>query len=183
MGQYYKFIILSDNKHNNKEIIVLVINQHHYGNGSKLMEHSYINNDIMNTVEYLIGPEGRYHKSRVVWAGDYSNEEPGEESNLYHLADDYSSYQIVYKNQNYKYIVNHTKKVYVDNRPKVIKENDYNYSIHPLPLLISEGNGSGGGDYDGNNYNLVGTWARNTISMENEIPEGYEELVCDFTEY
>ncbi len=48
MGQYYKFIILGEQKHNNKEIIILVINPHQYGNGAKLMEHSYINNNMMD---------------------------------------------------------------------------------------------------------------------------------------
>ncbi len=185
MGQYYKFIILGEQKHNNKEIIILVINPHQYGNGAKLMEHSYINNNMMNTVEYLIGPEGQFHKSRVVWAGDYAEEEPGEEYNLNRLTDDYSSYRQENVNHNYKYIVNHTKKLYVDYKPTDIKEDSYtnNYRIHPLPLLISEGNGSGGGDYDGNNYHLIGSWARDTISMEHDVPEGYEELVCGFTEY
>ena len=42
MGQYYKVIILADNKKNNKEVIILSINPHNYDSGSKLMEHSYI---------------------------------------------------------------------------------------------------------------------------------------------
>jgi hypothetical protein len=56
-------------------------------------------------------------------------------------------------------------------------------SIHPLPLLICEGNGRGGGDYDGSNYDLCGTWARDVISMEETIPDNYIELICDFYEY
>jgi hypothetical protein len=39
MGQYYKFIILSDTKKNNKEVILLVINPHDFMEGAKLMEH------------------------------------------------------------------------------------------------------------------------------------------------
>jgi hypothetical protein len=51
------------------------------------------------------------------------------------------------------------------------------WQIHPLPLLTCEGNGRGGGDYGGNDQNLVGLWARNTISVSNDIPDGYEELL------
>jgi len=177
MGQYYKFIILADNKKNNKEVILLVINPRDYDNGSKLMEHSYINTNIMNTVEMLISPDGDFHKSRIVWAGDYADED--ESMNLYHLAENYSSYT-TYNNNinniNINYIVNHTKKLYVD---KTKIENE----IHPLPLLIAEGNSRGGGDYHGNNENLCGSWTRDVISIENEIPDNYEELVCDFYEY
>jgi len=180
MGQYYKFIILADNKKNNKEVILLVIHPHNYDHGSKLMEHSYINTNMMNTVEMLISPIGDFHKSRIVWAGDYADEEflneDEEEINLYRLADNYSGFTTCYKKNNYNYIVNHTKKLYVD---KTKIEN----KIHPLPLLIAEGNGMGGGDYSGNNENLCGSWSRDIISMENEILDNYEELVCDFHEY
>ena len=42
--------------------------------------------------------------------------------------------------------------------------------LHPLSLLTAEGNGRGGGDYNGPNMDMVGTWARDVISMENEAP-------------
>jgi hypothetical protein len=179
MGQYYKFIILADNKKNNNEMILLVINPHNYKNGSKLMEHSYIDTDIMNTVEFLIGPDGYFYKSRCVWAGDYADKELNniESENLHRIADNYSSFETIYKNQNYKYIVNHTKKIYID-KTKLTN------NIHPLPLLIAEGNGKGNGDYNGYNYDLCGTWARDIISLENEIPDNnWLELICSFDEY
>ena len=183
MGQYYKFIILGDTKKNDKEVILLVLEPGKYNEGGKLMEHSYINTDIMNTVEYLISKDGQFYKSRIVWAGDYADEEPEEDTeegpmNLYRLSDDYSSYTGQEYHSFGRYIVNHTKKIYVDKERK-----SNNNIIHPLPLLISEGNGSGGGDYSGNNQHLCGSWALNVISMEEEITEGYEELVCDFEEY
>ncbi len=184
MGQYYKFIILAKNKeHNNKEIILCVLEPRSYDTGSKLMEHSYINTKMMNTVEYLISKEGRFYKSRIVWAGDYADEEEGyddeeETSNLYRLADDYSSYTNTVSHSFGRYIVNHTKQLYVDKE----RTSDNNI-IHPLPLLISEGNGSGGGDYSGHNQHLCGSWSRDVISMEDEIPDDYCEVVCDFEEY
>lgn len=168
MGQYYKFIILADDK----EVILLVVKPHDYMNGAKLMEHSYINTDMMNTIEHLIG-HGQFKNSRCVWAGDYADEEENMYENLYRLADNYSSYNMIYKNVNYRYIVNHTQKLYID-------KSKLTNNIHPLPLLISEGNGKGGGDYDGINSELCGTWARNNISMDNEKPENYNEFICLF---
>jgi len=192
MGQYYKVIILADNKKNNNFIIILYINPSKYDCGSKLMEQAYIHTKLLNTVEYLISPSGKFYKSRIVWAGDYADEEKNinnndnqdeydEPMNLYHLAEDYSDYEIsiTHNMSDYKYIVNHTKKQYVDkyqNYTKGINE------IHPLPLLVSEGNGQGGGDYFGNNKELCGTWSRDFISVEKEIPEDYTKLNCDFSE-
>jgi hypothetical protein len=188
MGQYYKFIILANSAKNysNKECIILVLDPRSYDAGSKLMEHSYLNTKIMNTVEYLISKHGKFYKSRIVWTGDYADEEPEEEDteegpmNLYRLADDYSSYTGIISKSFGRYIVNHTKKLYVDKERKL---NDNYNKIHPLPLLIAEGNGRGGGDYSGQNQHLCGSWARDVISMEEEIIEGYEEFVCDFEEF
>jgi hypothetical protein len=58
----------------------------------------------------------------------------------------------------------------------------YAYVIHPLPLLTAEGNGRGGGDYRGNYNNLCGIWSRDSISVANEVPEGYTALECNFRE-
>jgi hypothetical protein len=69
----------------------------------------------------------------------------------------------------YTYIVNHTKRVYVKKGT----------GVHPLPILTAEGNGRGSGDYEGQNMDLVGTWARDVISMENEAPD-YTLVACEF---
>ena len=71
MGQYYYPIVLSaDGK------IVVWMLAHRYGNGLKLTEHSFIGNNFVSTFEFGLSPEGIYHKSRVVWAGDYADNEP-----------------------------------------------------------------------------------------------------------
>jgi hypothetical protein len=54
--------------------------------------------------------------------------------------------------------------------------------IHPLSLLTAEGNGRGGGDYRGAHEDLVGSWARDVISVEREAPAGFTELECEFSE-
>jgi hypothetical protein len=66
-------------------------------------------------------------------------------------------------------------KQYVD-KERVFPDKD-GWKIHPLPLLTCEGNGRGGGDYGGIDRYLVGLWARNRISVSNDIPDGYEELL------
>jgi hypothetical protein len=78
----------------------------------------------------------------------------------------------------YRFIVNHTKKLYVDKNLGLTGS----YDFHPLPLLTADGNGRGGGDYRGDDLELVGQWARDIISLELEAPLGYEELVCEFGE-
>jgi hypothetical protein len=168
MGQYYLVVILAEKS--DKENIRTYLDASMYDNGVKLVEHSYMNNNFMKIVENLIGPNGMFYRSRLVWAGDYADAEPNSEKNLHSMCDTKDPF--VYRGElaSYTYIVNHTKKVYIK------KSGD----VHPLPLLTAEGNGRGGGDYhDGSNMEMVGTWARDVISMENEAPE-YTLIECVF---
>jgi hypothetical protein len=186
MGQYYIVIFLAEKNTKEKEYIRLYIEPHRYDSGNKLMEHSYVENTMMKSIETLLCPEGIFYKSRVVWAGDYADsEEDGD--NLYNMteyvenANKYLKELPTLTENCYRYIVNHTKKQYVD-KEKCNKSSS-GYTIHPLALLTNESNGLGGGDYHGTNEALCGTWARDTISVENSIPDGFTELVCDFEEY
>jgi hypothetical protein len=177
MGQYYKALILAE-KTDKKEFIRASIESYTYGSGSKITEHSYIDGIYMTAVEYVLCPLGMFYKSRIVWAGDYAENEPELNQNLYNLSENKIYIPILPKNCNeivkkYRYIVNHTKKQYVDKKDKI---------LHPLSLLTAEGNGAGGGDYRGSNEILVGSWARDIISIDEEIPENYTELVCEFIE-
>ena len=147
-----------------KEYIRTFLNPLMYNNGTKLMEHSYIGNNFINVVENLIGPSGMFYKSRLVWAGDYADAEPNSENNLYTMCETKTPFVSTEPIVSYTYIVNHTKKVY-------IKKNNDMHSMHPLPLLTAEGNGRGGGDYRGPNMDMVGTWARDVISMEKDAPD------------
>jgi len=167
MGQYYLAVILAEKS--DKEYVRTYLDPLMYDNGMKLVEHSYIGNNFMNVVENLIGPNGMFYKSRLVWAGDYADKEPDSEKNLHTMCEEKSPF--VYKDNvaSYTYIVNHTKKVYVKKRS----------GVHPLSLLTAEGNGRGGGDYHGPNMDMVGTWARDVISMENEAPD-YTLIHCVF---
>ena len=159
MGQYYYLVILAEKS--GKEYIRTYVDPSMYYNGVKLTEHSYIGSGFMTIVENLIGPTGMFYKSRLVWAGDYADAEPNSEYNLHGMCDAKEPCASTNASVSYTYIVNHTKKVYIE------KKGDF----HPLPLLTAEGNGRGGGDYRGPNMDMVGTWARDVISMENDAPD------------
>ena len=187
MGQYYIAIILEGEKNPNDpsledgntikpEAIKLYMVSYRYWNGAKLMEHSYLDNNFVKQFEYHLTKDGMFYKSRAVWAGDYADNEPNLDTNLYHIADNnfpdkiYGSSETITKN--YRYILNHDKKQYVDKKKYKV--------LHPLPLLIAEGNGRGGGDYRGPFKEDIGIWARDVISVDEEIPEGYEESDAGF---
>lgn len=179
MGQYYYPIVLDEN---GKKIIVWM-NAHNYSNGAKLTEHSYLGNNFVSTFEFGLSPEGPYYKSRVVWAGDYADKEPDQEDNLYHMCNEYKMINPQEKDTTkYRYIINHSKKQYVNKSNVPTTRVDYkNWELHPLPLLTCEGNGRGGGDYR-DDAPIVGTWARDIISVDEVKPEGFEELVFDLVE-
>jgi len=175
MGQYYYPIILSaDGK------IVVWMCAHNYRNGLKLTEHSYLGNNFVSTFEYGLSPDGPHHKSRVVWAGDYADADPNQENNLYRMCDEYNMINPQEKDTTiYRYIINHSKKQFVDKMASKAEEEGMKY--HPLPLLTCEGNGRGGGDYRGDSP-LIGSWARDVISVEVEAPADYKELMFDLLE-
>lgn len=66
MGQYYIPVIVLGNK------IKKAFYSHAYGNGLKLMEHSYIGNNFVNAVLHEIF-EGPLGAQRLVWLGDYAD--------------------------------------------------------------------------------------------------------------
>jgi hypothetical protein len=109
-----------------------------------------------------------------------------DDKNLYHMCDDLPKLQIKPKpvdNTLYPYIVNHTRKEFVDKR----KNKAYNKMTaifeHPLPLLVCETATGGGGDYSGERECDVGIWARDVITMEHQHPgDEYNEFVVGFRE-
>ena len=180
MGQYYKPIILGNGKV--KATIKAWMYSHDYGSGLKLMEHSWMLNGFVGAFESQLIPGAKHYKSRVVWAGDYADEETNSKTNLYSRCSDKT--QIAPAStvlpDEYRFIVNHTKKEYVDKREVI--DND-GWRIHPLPLLTCEGNGRGGGDYGyPDNNNIVGSWARDVISVEKTYPNDFTKICFDLVE-
>lgn len=89
------------------------------------------------------------------------------------------------------WLLNHDKGLAVDKR-KVPKGED-GWRAHPLPLLTCEGNGRGGGDFHteenyirtGNNkgdFQLIGSWARDRVSLSKTLPKGFTVVRFDLTE-
>lgn len=176
MGQYYLAVNIDDMEH---------VSPHQYDNGAKLMEHSYIGNNFVEAVEFLLLDTGesknRWSGKRIVWAGDYADREPGEGENFYTLAKGPGLQMLIEAvPSNYFYIINHDKKEYLDKR-KCPLYDKWDLQIHPLPLLTAEGNGRGGGDYRRDN-DLVGSWARNRISVSWVVPDDFIEITPNFTE-
>lgn len=178
MGQYYRPII--GHKENGKFVIDAAIRPLDYDNGMKLMEHSYIGNAVTGAIENLLGQNGQFNGSQLVWAGDYADNEKGR-NNLYDLCVNSKCIKNV-KSKHYRYAVNVTKGEYV-NMDKV-QPDTYGYRIHPIPLLCAEGNGRGCGDYHGTQIELIGTWARDEITFtDNETDVAkLKELDTNFKE-
>jgi hypothetical protein len=183
MGQYYK-PVNCDNlewllSHSYKEFYTRSDNTRiKIGTGLKLMEHSYLGNKFCLAVESLLIPTGLWYRNRIVWAGDYAEED------WYDRATDdkeiHPKSLSIKTAAQYQYIINHTKKEFVDKK-KVLTVNGW--AIHPLPLLTSMGNGQGGGDFYGEDPGcLVGSWAKDSISIEKEISSNYTEIIFDLTE-
>jgi len=175
MGQYYIALILGEKRTAaDKEIIRYALDPANYANGMKLVEHSYVGNQFLDVVEFLLSENGMFYKSRLVWAGDYADPESDGEHNLQSAKHPEQCFfpgipeACISYAKGLRYIVNHTKHQYVDKSK---------HTYHPLSLLTAEGNGRGGGDYYGVGEEHVGTWARDIISMESEPPaEGYALL-------
>ena len=83
---------------------------------------------------------------------------------------------------NGKFLVNHTKKVYLDCDAYQKRSIDKNgRCIHPLPILTAIGsNELFHGDYQGINADVVGNWCWDTISVEDSIPVGYKPVEYTF---
>ena len=162
--------------------------------GLKLMEHSWIGNDFCNGVLEAIWDK----PARVAWVGDYADDE-------YDFDEYYTEavYEAVWGEKNAPelpfdkvpsihksgFLVNHDKGQYVDlaRYAKVSAfsptwDEDGVWVTHPLPLLTAIGNGRGGGDYQGINMNMVGSWSMDMLSFTEEIRGYMDEVLIPFIE-
>ncbi len=123
MGQYYMPTLIA------KDGTISTLYSHHYDNGLKLMEHSYIGNNFVNAVCTQIWK----NPMKVAWIGDYSDipwegtytryisrdnfEEIcgnvwGSGRNQFYITP--KPYAHVSMRNRRRYLVNHTTKEYVD---------------------------------------------------------------------
>lgn len=179
MGQYYHPISIE------KEQYVL---SHDFENGLKIMEHSWIGNNFVNVVMNMISKGGKWFKTKIVWAGDYAEVEEGLDVNLYKKFYDNQmpkkdlAHEEQHKNQN-RYLVNLTKKEYIDLKKTEKNKNKWGWSIHPLPLMTCEGNGQGGGDFFGGDPDgLVGSWSRCVVVAQKTKPRNCKEIIFNLVE-
>lgn len=89
------------------------------------------------------------------------------------------------------YFLNLDKKLYVDRTKLPITDfylspeyGETLYVVEPMTLLLSVGNGLGGGDYWTKNGSeqYVGDWALDRCKTSDTIPDGFSELVPNFLE-
>lgn len=192
MGQYYRCLLTDANGK------MVAYNRSVDGEYqmAKLMEHSWWSNIFVGTIcnKLYMSPH------RVAWVGDYAfgtEELDFDQRKLGRIcgaAWSGDGYEVKFAplSLDYAYLVNHSKKQYVDSIDYKKKSrgtgDDADWIIHPLPLLTAIGNGLGLGDYncpsEDSTVDLVGSWADDIIEVvkyEN-IPEGYEKLNCVFKE-
>lgn len=174
MGQYYKAVNLDQN---------IAVSPWDCDHGAKLMEHSYIGANITNTVMLLLG--GKWKNSRIVWAGDYADDEKcyrdvkiESNSNLYSRTLRTLPFTPSPTNPP-RYLINHDRREFID--ITAIPRATSGVSLHPLPLLTADGNGRGGGDFRGTDPR-IGTWARQHLSAGAQPPYGYTPTNGHFSE-
>jgi hypothetical protein len=216
MGQYYRAVSI-----NRKQ----AVSPYDYDNGAKLMEHSFLTNSYLNVVMMLLSAGGAWHKTRLVWAGDYSEQKQDELipakvkaayskwydktepeyalkypenriPNLYNLVTKMGKngkipsfgFQVIRPAEPtqedvklLRFIVNHTKKEFVDLTKCPKDKKNFGWELHPLSLLTCDSFGSGGSYHGENKYR--GTWVGDVISAEPFMPAiDFKEIKPNFKE-
>lgn len=126
--------------------------------------------------------------------GIYNQKENGYYKTLYSFASDNFKELGVKKlnKEEYKYIYNHKRKEFIDLRHCPLawlykEKQKYNVvTIAPISLLLALGNGMGGGDYFGNNNELVGKYIADIENLEitkEPLNIGYKEFRPEFYEW
>ena len=176
MGQYYKAI----NLNNSEDFRDMEFVQ---PDSMKLMEHSWVGNNFVGTIMNLMTHGNPWHKSQVVWAGDYYDEDG--EIDYYSIVPKKGKKMKVIeplseKQQRSCFLINYSKNQYVS-YAKLPRGKD-GWMVNPLPLLTALGNGRGGGDYfEGKpDFDKVGIWAKDILAIDFVVPDGFEELVVRF---
>jgi hypothetical protein len=174
MGQNYLAVVIDESAD-----IVAFINPWDCKGGAKMKEVARMGNSFLDALTAAISPGGAYYKTRLVLAGMYASAKDAggqqvEGSLDVHVGQNLYEKCMMKANEAKQarlekcdkveepcsFIVNHTQKCFVDLAA-------YRGDYHPLPLLISEGNGRGGGDVQSGSP-FIGAWARDVISMEKD---------------
>ena len=205
MGQYYNPCILKKNWKTANNPVRVSLKCYDYGNGAKLMEHSYIGNSFVRSIEFLLA--NTFKGYPFVWIGDYADkvETRTGTHDIYtdasrFIYEDYDSPNNDNKSKAYDALKNTIPAMpewkegqvwnpyetipyykYLVNYSKkeycIIPKNKKGYQVHPLPLLTCSGNGRGGGDYHLED-SRIGMWAYDKIGITNDKAEieNFEEI-------
>jgi hypothetical protein len=166
MGAYFKAVLLKADRTTIDKFSV----SWDYNDGAKLKEHSYIGKEFVSAFESMLFQK----KQRVVWACDNAPNCKLRRTKVYHRCTDDKLVKptVSIREIHRRFIINHTKKIYIDKSK--LKPNPQGLTIHPLPLLTAEAQGIV------ENYGIqddkIGTWARNVIEVNYEAPKGYKEV-------
>lgn len=200
MGQYYNATRISNNE---KTVYNLQVNRKRKTwNGLKITEHSWWYNDFMVAFSATLVNSPAY----VAWVGDYTeitdetiknkwNDEAignfvrdmfvEEEKFVFEKGVKISPYRNKNPLNKYKYLVNHTKKVYIDLKEYCANSLHDGWCLHPLSLLTATSNDKGCGDFHNCPSNIgyahVGTWCFDLIEISNNNYD-YEKSEIVFKE-
>ena len=204
MGQYYNILLKEENKNSIVYNRDLIVNGKKEYTLAKLTEHSWWLNPMVNAIAEKIY---NCEKSvQLIWMGDYADSfiEKGETFNGLTYADirkyhkrcwgDKSKKHAVTETEftlDGKFLINETKEVYIDcskyfKKCAVKDANGIEWCMHPLPILTCIGNDLGGGDYryptQDSTMELVGSWAFDKISIDDDLIPFYDEITPIFKE-
>lgn len=169
MGQYFTPIFV-----NSGGAIIAALHPADYGSGLKLAGHTRADTRLMYAVHTVLSRDGG---ARLVWAGDYADDEPGHQANLYGLVQprhflrfdalicaDVTPNAHLPQGQRpsvFGYVCNCDKGEYIDNLTLPIDEDGWRRT--PLPRLTAEA---------GEHLPDYGRWARDRLYYSDRHPGG-----------
>ena len=170
MGQYFKAANL-DKKESFKP------------DGIKFMEHSYIDNDSVESVMFALSKT--WKRQRVVWVGDYADDiEPYEYPEIdlnipktFDLSHNAFLYNVDKKEKVDMALYN---KIGFKNVDEWIDDTGnkkiWTLMIHPLPILVIAEGGGGGGDYHNGEDPMLGAWSGDKIFVSYKNFKTYKDI-------
>lgn len=164
MGQYYNAVLKI-----NGETQVFTT----YVDGefvfAKLMEHSYWENSFV----LAIASKFWRTKGQLAWVGDYADEDDFNWNKEFeNVHSDIARNDLSYNGFRLegKYLINHTKKIFIDldEYKELLKTEEW--IVNPLSLLTAVGNGKGGGDFGKEQVGakMVGSWTWDIIELTDQ---------------